>query len=313
MQPGLRRAVQVGLRQVARCGEGRQHTANLRVAFSMDGSKAKQRGRRKAPAEDEGVEAQPKIRRRKTVHVQYEKEGDATGMATATDTPSEVGPAQWQRDLEAIRAMRKDRTAPVDELGCEVLGRLGGEGKGFRFHVLVALMLSSQTKDEVTAAAVKRLSSQGCTPEQLVAMDKDQLAALLKPVGFYNHKATYLQKASQIIINEHGGDIPDTLEGLMALPGVGPKMAHIAMNVAWGRPMGIGVDVHVQRICNRLGWVRTAKPEHTRKALERWLPPSYWGEVNLLLVGLGQQTCTPVRPHCATCLLRTTCPASTVK
>lgn len=109
--------------------------------------------------------------------------------------------------------------------------------------------------------------------------------------------------------DQYNDDIPNTVETLCKLPGVGPKMAHICMKVAWGEVTGIGVDTHVHRISNRLGWVRNTKtPEGTRKELEEWLPQEIWSEVNHLLVGFGQQICQPVRPQCATCLNHELCP-----
>jgi endonuclease-3 len=110
-------------------------------------------------------------------------------------------------------------------------------------------------------------------------------------------------------------DIPDTVDGLLSLPGVGPKMAYLAMQVAWDQNVGIGVDVHVHRITNRLGWVNTMRsgPQATRKVLEEWLPPEYWRNINPLLVGFGQTICLPGRPRCEMCLLNQTCPASRVK
>ena len=108
--------------------------------------------------------------------------------------------------------------------------------------------------------------------------------------------------------NEWSGDIPNTVEDLCKLPGVGPKMAHLCMKTAWGVVTGIGVDTHVHRIANRLGWVKSKSPEDTRKELEDWLPKEHWSEVNHLLVGFGQQICQPVKPQCAACLNNTLCP-----
>jgi adenine-specific DNA glycosylase len=94
----------------------------------------------------------------------------------------------------------------------------------------------------------------------------------------------------------------------MALPGVGPKMAHLTMQVAWKNVIGIGVDTHVHRISNRLGWVKSNTPEQTRMQLQRWLPHEYWGVVNLLLVGFGQKVCLPINPKCSDCLVNALCP-----
>jgi len=115
------------------------------------------------------------------------------------------------------------------------------------------------------------------------------LARLIKPVAFYNVKAQNMKSIARTIVDDYAGAVPTAAEDLCRLPGIGPKMAHIAVNVTTGRPEGIGVDVHVHRICNQLGWVRSRDPEETRIQLEALLPYSEWASVNLLLVGLGQQ------------------------
>jgi endonuclease-3 len=119
-----------------------------------------------------------------------------------------------------------------------------------------------------------------------------------------------LKKTCQVLKDQYDGDIPKTVKELCQLPGVGPKMAHLTMNIAWKEVSGIGVDTHVHRISNRLGWVKkaTKNPEETRVELESWLPREHWIEVNLLLVGFGQQTCLPVSPRCQQCLNNKLCP-----
>lgn len=120
----------------------------------------------------------------------------------------------------------------------------------------------------------------------------------------------YIKKTSVILLNKYGGDIPKTIKELCELPGVGPKMSHICMQIAWGEVSGIGVDTHVHRICNRLEWVRkpTKTPEETRTELEDWLPRPLWSKVNHLLVGFGQEICLPRFPKCSECLNKNICP-----
>jgi len=152
------------------------------------------------------------------------------------------------------------------------------------------------------------------------AVPEPELANIIKPVGFYARKAQYLHKTCDLILAEHGGDIPPTLEGLLKLPGVGPKMAHLVMNVGWEKPSGICVDTHVHRISERLGWVpaevgpkaKQRTPEDTRKLLEAWLPKEEWLEINPLLVGFGQTICAPQRPKCDDCALASAslCPSA---
>lgn len=120
----------------------------------------------------------------------------------------------------------------------------------------------------------------------------------------------YIKKTAKILIDKYGGDIPNNVKELCDLPGVGPKMAHICMSVAWGEISGIGVDTHVHRISNRLEWMKkpTKTPEDTRKALEDWLPRELWEEVNHLLVGFGQEKCLPRFPKCGECINKSICP-----
>ncbi|EDX05686.1 endonuclease III-like protein 1 [Drosophila simulans] len=218
----------------------------------------------------------------------------------------------WFNHLENIRIMRNSRTAPVDTMGCHRCADLKADSKTQRFQNLVALMLSSQTKDQTTYEAMNRLKDRGLTPLKVKEMPVTELENLLHPVSFYKNKAKYLKQTVDILMDKYGSDIPDNVKDLVALPGVGPKMAHICMAVAWNKITGIGVDVHVHRLSNRLGWVPkpTKEPEQTRVALEKWLPFSLWSEVNHLFVGFGQTICTPVKPNCGECLNKDICPSA---
>ncbi|XP_031846226.1 nth-like DNA glycosylase 1 [Nomia melanderi] len=224
-------------------------------------------------------------------------------------------PINWEIILENIREMRKHETAPVDEMGCHKCADPKASVKVSRFQSLIALMLSSQTKDQVTHAAMQRLNTYGCTPETIANTPNDVLGKLIYPVGFWKRKAEYIKKTSKILIDKYECDIPNTLKELCDLPGVGPKMAHICMQIAWGQVSGIGVDTHVHRIANRLKWTEkpTKTPEETRIALEKWLPKDLWNKVNHLLVGFGQEICLPRFPKCAECLNKDICPSSTIR
>ncbi|KAJ6621568.1 Endonuclease III-like protein 1 [Pseudolycoriella hygida] len=245
------------------------------------------------------------------------KETDETDSKNLSETDSKKPkwePKNWRQTLENIRKMRKDQIAPVDAMGCDKCHDENADEKTQRYHILIALMLSSQTKDQTNFEAMKRLKAHGLTPENIVQSDANVLEKLINPVSFYKNKTKHIQKASQILIDQYDSDIPNTLEGLMKLPGVGPKMAHICMNSAWNIVTGIGVDVHVHRISNRLKWVpkATKEPEKTRLELEKWLPFEYWTDVNNQLVGFGQTICTPTNPKCSQCL-NTECPSRNVK
>jgi len=219
-------------------------------------------------------------------------------------------PQNWRDQLKGIQQMRKDRDAPVDTMGCERCHDHDALPHIQRYQILVSLMLSSQTRDEVTSAAMTRLKQHGLTPTKLVNMPDQLLGELIKPVGFWRKKIVYLKKATTLVIEKYGGDIPESVEELCKLPGVGPKMAYLTVQCAWGVNVGIGVDTHVHRISQRLGWLskEPKNPEETRKGLEKWLPQDQWGEINALLVGFGQQICLPVGPNCNDCLIRSICP-----
>ncbi|VDQ02912.1 unnamed protein product [Trichobilharzia regenti] len=183
-------------------------------------------------------------------------------------------PSKWRIQLDNIRKMRESRDAPVDTMGCERLANESEDPKTFRLQVLISLMLSSQTKDQVTAAAMERLKSRGCTLTNLINMKTEELQGLIYPVGFHKTKAVNIKKTY----------IPRNVKELCTLPGVGPKMAHLAMQCAWKEVTGIGVDTHVHRIVNRLRWTKkpTKTPEETRIMLEEWLPREKVGNMGVL-------------------------------
>ncbi|KAJ8949068.1 hypothetical protein NQ318_016970 [Aromia moschata] len=221
---------------------------------------------------------------------------------------NEKAPQNWETVLNNLREMRKNFDAPVDSMGCHKCHDEKAPPEVMRYQQLLSLMLSSQTKDQVTHAAMQKLINHGCTVENVLATSDEKLGELIYPVGFWKSKVKYIKRTTEILQKEYESDIPNTVTDLCKLPGVGPKMAHICMKTAWGQVTGIGVDTHVHRISNRLGWVNTKTPEETRKTLEDWLPVQLWSEVNHLLVGFGQQICQPVRPQCATCLNYEICP-----
>ncbi|CAK9053183.1 unnamed protein product [Durusdinium trenchii] len=197
--------------------------------------------------------------------------------------------SDWKNDLSLIKRLRSRREAPVDSIGCERLADPKACKADFEWQCLVAAMLSSQTRDQATAEAMEALHRAGLKSISTVAKAKEKtLAKLIKPVGFFNMKAKTMRAAATICKKEHKGRIPRTLEGLLKLPGIGPKMAHLIMHSAFDRQQGICVDTHVHRIANKLGWVRSKTPEETRHQLESLLPRKEWADLNVLLVGLGQ-------------------------
>ncbi|KAL7923601.1 DNA glycosylase [Trichoderma austrokoningii] len=232
-----------------------------------------------------------------------------TGEATVSP------PSDWEEMYDVVRKMRAPGGvaygAAVDTMGCERLADRNASPRDQRLHSLIALMLSSQTKDTVTAVVMRKLQTElpaykpgapvGLNLDNVLAVDAHLLNQMIWAVGFHNNKTKYIKRTAEILRDEWNGDIPDTIQGLTSLPGVGPKMAYLCMSVAWNRTEGIGVDVHVHRITNMWGWNKTKNPEETRLALQSWLPHDRWREINSLLVGLGQSVCLPVGRRCGDC------------
>ncbi|XP_061374626.1 endonuclease III homolog 1, chloroplastic-like [Gastrolobium bilobum] len=235
----------------------------------------------------------------------------------ASPIPRGEYPPHWEKILEGIRKMRCSADAPVDTMGCGKAGETLPP-KERRFSVLVSSLLSSQTKDHVNHGAIQRLLQNGLlTADAINNADEETIKKLIYPVGFYTRKATNLKKIANICLMKYDGDIPSSIEQLLLLPGIGPKMAYLVMNCGWNNVQGICVDTHVHRICNRLGWVsrlgtkqKTSTPEETREALQRWLPREEWDPINPLLVGFGQTICTPLRPRCGECTINELCPSA---
>jgi len=168
------------------------------------------------------------------------------------------------------------------------------------FRVLVSTMISLRTKDEVTSRASEALLSIAPNPAALAALSVGRIARSIYPAGFYRTKARHLRTVACLLLDRHAGSVPREMEALLSLPGVGRKTANLVRNLGFGLP-GICVDTHVHRISNRMGWVRTRKPEDTEAALRAILPRRYWIGINELLVRYGQAVCTPLSPRCSTC------------
>lgn len=183
---------------------------------------------------------------------------------------------------------------------------LRDRGFGSPFEQLVGSLISARTRDETTLAVCLRLFPEAKTPTQMLALGEERLIALLRGASFPEPKARDILAFSKRIIEEHGGEVPNTMAGLTAFRGVGPKIAALTLAVGFGRPM-IAVDIHVHRIVNRWGYVRTATPEQTMSALEGKLPDRYWIEINERLVPFGKFICTGPAPKCSACPLLSMC------
>jgi len=174
------------------------------------------------------------------------------------------------------------------------------------FRILISTILSLRTKDEVTASASERLFSLAKTPEEMLRLSEDEIASTIYPVGFYRNKARTIKEICKILIEKYDGKVPDSLEELLKIRGIGRKTANLVITLGYNKP-GICVDTHVHRISNRLGYVRTKTPEETEFALREKLPVEYWIEFNDLLVTLGQTICHPVSPRCSICPIKDYC------
>jgi len=180
------------------------------------------------------------------------------------------------------------------------------------YKVLVATILSARTKDETTAKAAARLFKEAPDLAGLAALGEERIAKLIFPVGFYKNKAGFLTRLPDVLASEFGNQIPDEVESLIRLPGVGRKTANLVVAVAFKKP-AICVDTHVHRIMNIWGYVETRTPLETEMALREKLPPQYWLTINSTLVAFGQGTCKPVAPHCDRCVIARYCPRIGVK
>jgi endonuclease-3 len=164
----------------------------------------------------------------------------------------------------------------------------------------VGTLLSLRTKDELTEKVMARLTKEVRTPEGMLAIPIERLQKLIYPVGFYKNKSITLKNVSEILVNKYGGKVPDSIDELLTLKGVGRKTANLVVIEGYNKP-GICVDTHVHRISNRIGIVKTKNPHQTEEALRIVLPKKYWIIYNTLLVTFGKKICTPISPHCSTC------------
>lgn len=168
------------------------------------------------------------------------------------------------------------------------------------FLTLISCLLSLRTKDEVTAKASERLFARAKTPEETINLKKEEIEAAIYPVGFYKRKAEQILKICRILIERYDSRVPDEIDELLKLRGVGRKTANIVITIGYNKP-GVAVDTHVHRISNRLGLVSTKSPNQTEFALRKTLPKRYWIVFNDLLVRHGKAVCTPISPKCSIC------------
>ena len=175
------------------------------------------------------------------------------------------------------------------------------------FAVLISTLISLRTKDDVTATASARLLGRARTPAQVAKLPTATIEKLIYPAGFYRTKAQTIRDVSRVLLDEYDGNVPDEVDELVQLKGVGRKTANLVVTLGYRKP-GICVDIHVHRISNRWGYVTTPNPDKTEWALREKLPRRHWIEFNDLLVTFGQNVCVPVSPKCSQCPLHGACP-----
>lgn len=174
------------------------------------------------------------------------------------------------------------------------------------FKVLISTILSSRTKDETTAKATERLFGLAHTPEDFLRINDEDIRKAIYPVGFYRNKAKIILRVCKDLVEKHNSQVPDEIEELLKLKGVGRKTANLVVTLGFNK-LGICVDTHVHRISNRLGYISTKTPEETEKALKDKLPMKYWLIYNDLMVTHGQNICKPISPLCSQCKIEKYC------
>jgi endonuclease-3 len=209
--------------------------------------------------------------------------------------------------MTVSRVMRRLGRA-IEGLDEPAVEKIAEEQEEDPFQVLIATMLSAQTKDAVTAAASSRLFAVARTPRTVAKLTTRQIEKLIYPVSFYRNKAVHVKRTCEQILSRYGGVVPSTMEELLTLPGVGRKTANLVLILAHRSRQNICVDTHVHRISNRLGWVTTRTPDETEHALYKVTSKRWWPVINLYLVTWGQNVCRPVYPLCDSCAITSLCP-----
>jgi endonuclease-3 len=207
-----------------------------------------------------------------------------------------------------IPAVMRRLGRAIDGLEEPAVEKIAQEQQEDPFQVLIATLLSAQTRDAATAAASNRLFRVARTPRTMAKLTVKEIERLIYPVSFYRNKAAHVKRACEQIMTRFGGRVPGTMEELLTLPGVGRKTANLVLILAHRSGQNICVDTHVHRITNRLGWVQTRTPEQTEHALYAAASRRWWPIINLYLVTWGQNVCRPVYPLCGSCAVRDLCP-----
>jgi endonuclease-3 len=203
-----------------------------------------------------------------------------------------------------MRALAK----AIDGLDLPAVEKISESSQEDPFQVLIGTLLSARTQDATTAAASARLFAKARTPAAMVTLTERQIEKLIYPVSFYRHKARHVRQTCRMLVERFDGRVPQTMEELLTLPGVGRKTANLVLILAFKSAKNICVDTHVHRISNRLGWVKATTPDDTEQALYQATDARWWPIINLYLVTWGQNVCRPVYPRCEECVIARWCP-----
>jgi endonuclease III len=213
-------------------------------------------------------------------------------------------PKPQPRTVDAVmRALAR----AIDALELPAVEKIAEESREDPFEVLIATMLSAQTRDAVTAAATARLFRVARTPRAIAKLTARRIETLIYPASFYRNKAKHVKETCRQLVARSAGRVPGTMDELLKLPGVGRKTANLVLILSFRSRKNICVDTHVHRIANRLGWVRTRTPEETERALYAATAARWWPFINLYLVTWGQNVCKPIYPRCGACAISDHC------
>jgi len=201
------------------------------------------------------------------------------------------------RDIHTVMRLLE---AEMRQFGLPPVSAMAEEAIVDPFKILVSTIISARTKDEVTGPATERLFALADSPGKMSRLSEERIEKAIFPAGFYHTKAKAIRKTSQELVERFGSLVPDTIEELLTLPGVGRKTANLVVTLAHNKA-GICVDTHVHRITNRWGYVKTKTPHETEQALRAKLPKKHWIAINTILVMHGQNICKPLSPLCSRC------------
>jgi endonuclease-3 len=209
---------------------------------------------------------------------------------------------------KTVLAVMRALARAIDNLELPAVEKIAENSRKDPFEVLIATMLSAQTRDAVTAAASARLFRVARTPKTMAKLTEKQIIRLIYPVSFYRNKAAHVRQTCRTLLEQFNGRVPANMEQLLTLPGVGRKTANLVLILSFRSLENICVDTHVHRISNRLGWVKTRTPDETEQALYAGTSERWWPYINLYLVTWGQNICRPMYPRCGACVIRPHCP-----